>query len=89
MGKQGQTPEQELQLPPELLSRLNDEDVTDPQAAVFPRKFRNTCHCFCGYQSAWLQELTEVGEQELAALTMGLKIGPKGRFMKAVKRRRR
>jgi hypothetical protein len=33
-----------------------------------------------------LQELTGVGETELAALTSGLKIGPKGRFMKAVKR---
>ena len=33
-----------------------------------------------------MQELTGVGETELAALTSGLKIGPKGRFMKAVKR---
>eukprot|EP00438_Fugacium_kawagutii_P015150 Skav209959 [mRNA] locus=scaffold2867:10074:15192:+ [translate_table: standard] len=53
---------QDLQLPQELLTRLNDEDVTDPE------------------------ELTGVGEKELAALTSGLKIGPKGRFMKAVKR---
>jgi len=32
------------------------------------------------------QELTGVGEDELASLTVGLKIGPKGRFMKAVSR---
>ncbi|CAE7763022.1 unnamed protein product [Symbiodinium pilosum] len=52
----------ELQLPPELLSRLQAEEVTEPQ------------------------ELTGVSEQELSALTDGLKIGPKGRFMKAVQR---
>jgi len=52
------------------------------------------CHvwfpeCNKGKTSSWLrnlQELTGVGETELAALTSGLKIGPKGRFMKAVKR---
>eukprot|EP00434_Breviolum_minutum_P014124 symbB.v1.2.012453.t1/scaffold858.1/size157433/1 len=53
---------QDLQLPQQLLARLNDEDVTDPE------------------------ELTGVSEKELAELTTGLKIGPKGRFLKAVKR---
>ncbi|CAE8613319.1 unnamed protein product, partial [Polarella glacialis] len=32
------------------------------------------------------QELTGVGDDELAALVLGWKLGPKGRFMKAVQR---
>lgn len=53
---------EELQLPMDLVERLADEEVTDPQ------------------------ELTGVGEEELKSLTVGWKIGPKGRFMKAVQR---
>eukprot|EP00930_Biecheleria_cincta_P051434 TRINITY_DN3661_c0_g1_i3.p1 TRINITY_DN3661_c0_g1~~TRINITY_DN3661_c0_g1_i3.p1 ORF type:complete len:710 (-),score=202.07 TRINITY_DN3661_c0_g1_i3:449-2578(-) len=53
---------EELQLPMDLVERLADEDVTDPQ------------------------ELTGVGEEELSSLTVGWKLGPKGRFMKAVQR---
>jgi len=34
------------------------------------------------------QELTSIGDEELAGLTKGLKIGPKGRFLKAVQRMR-
>lgn len=53
---------------------------------------RRPFHCHIWFpecNKSWLrnlQELTGVGETELAALTSGLKIGPKGRFMKAVKR---
>jgi len=47
-----------------LISRLQEEDVTDPE------------------------ELVEIKDEELAHLTVGWKLGPKGRFMKAVQRMR-
>lgn len=45
--------------------------------------------CFHVLSVRSCEELTGVSEKELAELTTGLKIGPKGRFLKAVKRRRR
>lgn len=55
---------QEHQLPMELVQRLQDEEVLDPE------------------------ELAEIQDDELAQLTVGLKLGPKGRFMRAVQRMR-
>jgi len=55
---------QEHRLPLDLISRLQEEDVTDPE------------------------ELVEIKDEELAHLTVGWKLGPKGRFMKAVQRMR-
>mmetsp|Transcript_62240 Transcript_62240/g.180498 ORF Transcript_62240/g.180498 Transcript_62240/m.180498 type:complete len:441 (-) Transcript_62240:79-1401(-) len=53
---------QEHQLPEELVQRLADEEVMEPQ------------------------ELTAIPEEDLTQLTVGWKMGPKARFLKAVQR---
>uniref|UniRef100_A0A7S1Q9N9 SAM domain-containing protein n=1 Tax=Alexandrium catenella TaxID=2925 RepID=A0A7S1Q9N9_ALECA len=55
---------EELQLPSDLVDRLEAEDVADPQ------------------------ELAAVADEDLLAFTHGMKIGPKGRFLTAVRKMR-
>uniref|UniRef100_A0A7S1QVC4 SAM domain-containing protein n=1 Tax=Alexandrium catenella TaxID=2925 RepID=A0A7S1QVC4_ALECA len=55
---------EDLQLPADLVSRLEAEDVADPR------------------------ELAAVSDGDLAAFVSGIKIGPKGRFLTAVRKMR-